>query len=152
MVTILEPRGVSSGKPGSAPRQSEPAATQTWEFKILIDGACPLCRHEGRLMQRLDKGRGRLVLEDIAAPEFDPAVYGRTMDQVMGSIHGVLPDGRLVDGVEVFRRAYSAVGWGWVLAWTRWPLIRPIVNAAYTVFARIRLRLPGRCEGGTCRV
>lgn len=107
-------------------------------------------------MERLDKGRGWLALEDISAAGFDPSVYGRTMEQVMGSIHGVTAEGRVVDGVEVFRRAYAAVGWGWVLGWTGWPVVRPIVDAAYRVFARVRLKLPGRhgggCGGGTCKV
>lgn len=105
-------------------------------------------------MARLDRGRGRLTFEDIADPGFDAGKYGKTLDEVMGSIHGVLPDGTLVTGVEVFRRAYAAVGWGWVLAWTRWPIARPIVDAAYRVFARLRLRLPGRhgCVAGACKL
>ncbi len=122
-------------------------------FTILIDGDCPLCRHEARLLSKLDRGRGRLRLVDIALPEFDASVYGRTQDDVMGSIHGVTAEGRVVEGVEVFRRAYRAVGWGWLLSWTGWPLVRPIVDGVYRVFARIRLRLPGRrCESGSCRV
>jgi predicted DCC family thiol-disulfide oxidoreductase YuxK len=137
----------SSDRSGSGPRPS-------WEFKVLIDNACPLCRHEGRLLLKLDKGRGRIALEDIADPAFIPATYGKTMDELMGSIHGVLPDGSLVHGVEVFRRAYGAVGLGWLLAWTRWPIARPIADAAYRVFARIRLHLPGRteCAGGMCKL
>ncbi|MEL6797878.1 MAG: DUF393 domain-containing protein, partial [Planctomycetota bacterium] len=87
----------------------------TPEFTILIDGDCPLCRHEANLMRKLDKGRGNLELVDIAEPDFDASTYGTTFETVMGHIHGVLPDGRLVTGMEVFRRAYAAVGWGWVL-------------------------------------
>ncbi|MCC5787059.1 MAG: DUF393 domain-containing protein [Phycisphaerales bacterium] len=132
---------------------SEPTGVGAERFTILIDGDCPLCRHEARLLSKLDRGRGRLRLVDIASPGFDASVYGRTQDEVMVSIHGVTAEGEVVDGVEVFRRAYRAVGWGWLLAWTGWPLVRPVVDAAYRVFARIRLRLPGRrCESGSCRV
>ncbi|MHC4992689.1 MAG: thiol-disulfide oxidoreductase DCC family protein, partial [Planctomycetota bacterium] len=93
-----------------------------YEFKVLIDGDCPLCRREAALMERMDRGRGRLVLEDIAAADFDASRYGRTYDELMGTIYGVLPDGRLVTGVEVFRRAYAALGLGWLMAPTSWPL------------------------------
>lgn len=128
-----------------------PAATNP-EFTILIDGECPLCRHEAALLRRLDRGRGRLALVDIAAPTFDPAPLGVTLNDVMGSIHGILPDGSLVTGVEVFRRAYAAVGVPWVLAWTRWPIARSIADAAYVWFAKNRLRLTRRknCDSGRC--
>jgi len=64
----------------------------------------------------------------------------------MARIHGVLPDGTRIVGVEVFRRAYAAVGLGWLVAPTRWPLLRPLADAAYRWFARNRLRLTGRGE------
>lgn len=118
-------------------------------FTILIDGDCPLCKREARLLERMDKGQGRLRLVDIAAPDFDPRRFGTTLDAVMGTIHGVKADGSLVTGVEVFRRAYDAVGWGWLLAWTGWPVLRPIVDAAYVVFAKYRLRLTGRKDACT---
>jgi predicted DCC family thiol-disulfide oxidoreductase YuxK len=124
------------------------------EFTILIDGLCPLCKREANLMARLDKGRGRLALVDIAAPEFDAGRYGTTMDAVMGTIHGVAADGTLITGMEVFRRAYAAVGYGWTLAWTGWPGVRWVCDAGYRLFAKYRLRLTGRsaCETGRCAV
>ena len=121
-------------------------------FTILIDGECPLCRQEGRFLAWLDRGRGRLVQVDIAAEGFDASSYGTTMDAVMGHIHGVTADGRVVIGMEVFRRAYAAVGLGWLLGWTRLPVARQIADAAYAFFAKHRLRLTGRCESGRCVV
>jgi predicted DCC family thiol-disulfide oxidoreductase YuxK len=109
----------------------------------LYDGGCPLCRREARLLRRLDRGRGRLILKDIAAKGFDPGTYGRSMSELMAEIHGVLPDGRLVKGMEVFRRAYAAVGLPWLLAPTGWPIIRGLADRAYRWFARNRLRLTG---------
>ncbi len=124
-------------------------------FTILIDGDCPLCRHEANLLKRLDRGHGRLELVDIAEPAFDAGRYGTTFEAVMGTIHGVKPDGSLVTGVEVFRRAYAAVGWGWLWAPTGWPVVKPVVDAAYRFFAKHRLRLTGRpvdCADGRCRI
>ena len=120
---------------------------------FLNDGECPLCAREVAMLRRLDRGRGRLGFEDIAEPGFDASRYGRTQADVMARIHGVLPDGSLVEGVEVFRCAYAAVGLGWLVAPTRWPLLRPLFDAAYRWFARNRLRLTGRgevCTAATC--
>ena len=123
------------------------------EITVLYDGDCPLCLREIRMLERLDRGNGRLGLRDIAGPGFRAADYGVTHDALMARIHGVLPDGRLIEGMEVFRRAYAAVGLGWLLAPTGWPGLRWLFDAAYRWFARNRLRLTGRsesCSEGRC--
>jgi predicted DCC family thiol-disulfide oxidoreductase YuxK len=125
-----------------------------WEVKLLYDGECPLCVREVRMLDKLNR-KGRLALEDIAAPGFDASRYGRSFEELMGSIHGVLPDGRLVTGMEVFRRAYAAVGLGALIAPTGWPLLRPLFDRLYILFARNRLRITGRshvCANGRCAV
>ncbi len=124
--------------------------TPPWEFKLLYDGECPLCMREVAGLRRLDRGRGRLALEDIAAPDFDPSRYGLDQARVMARIHGILPDGRVVEGMEVFRRAYGAVGLGWLLAPSRWPGLRRLFDAAYRFFARNRLRWTGRQNAVAC--
>lgn len=116
----------------------------TWRIRVLIDGACPLCRREADLWRRLDRGRGRVVMEDISEPGFDPARYGLTQEQVVAEIHGILPSGAVVRGMDVFREAYGAVGFGWLTAPTAWPVLRPLFDLAYQLFARNRLRLTGR--------
>jgi len=123
-----------------------------WQIKVLIDGACPLCRREAELWRWLDRGRGRIVLKDVGSSDFNPAEYGFTHEQATEQIHGVLPSGAVVRGMEVFRRAYAAVGWGWLLAPTAWSLLRPLFDQAYRWFARNRLRLTGRRRacGETC--
>jgi predicted DCC family thiol-disulfide oxidoreductase YuxK len=130
-------------------RESQMAA---WRIKVLIDGACPLCRREAAFWRKLDRGRGRIATEDVSASDFDPAQYGLTREQVMEQIHGILPSDDVVRGMDVFRRAYQAVGWGWLAAPTAWPIIEPLFDRAYRWFARNRLRIIGRavtCEG-TC--
>jgi predicted DCC family thiol-disulfide oxidoreductase YuxK len=129
---------------------SAPAAVDRFELELLYDGECPLCSREVAMLRRLDRGRGRLRLTDIATPGFDPARYGRTQEELMARIHGSLPDGRLVEGMEVFRRAYAAVGLGWLLAPTRWPGLRRLADFAYRWFARNRLRWTGRARSCAC--
>jgi predicted DCC family thiol-disulfide oxidoreductase YuxK len=129
--------------------QSPPVEATAWEIRVLYDGGCPLCMGEIRALRRLDRERGRISFEDIAAPGFDPALYGLSYETLMSRIHGVLPDGTLLEGVEVFRRLYSAVGLGWLVAPTRWPGLRGLFDAAYRAFARNRLWLTGR-EQAAC--
>jgi predicted DCC family thiol-disulfide oxidoreductase YuxK len=124
-----------------------------WQIRVLFDGDCPLCAREIRFLKRLDRGRGRIDFEDIADPGFDPSAYGLEARDVIARIHAVLPDGSVVRSMEVFRRAYAAVGLGWVMAPTAWPGVRRLADLAYRVFARNRLRWTGRsytCERGSC--
>ena len=74
----------------------------TWRIKVLIDGACPLCQREADLWRRLDRGRGRIALEDVSSADFDPAEYGLTHEQVMTQIHGILPSRTVVQGMDGF--------------------------------------------------
>ena len=126
-----------------------------WRFKLLYDGQCPFCRLEVRWLQRWNR-HGYLVFEDISTPEFDAARYGLTGEDVMGVMHGVFPDGRVVRKVEVFRQAYRAVGLGWLLRPTTWPVLRWFFEVLYALFARHRVsfgRLLGRsCDTGACDV
>ncbi|MBX3364632.1 MAG: DUF393 domain-containing protein [Phycisphaeraceae bacterium] len=121
-------------------------------IKVLVDLSCPMCRREAALWRRLDRGRGRIALVDIAATGFDASDYGCTQAGLMASIHGVLADGRVIEGMEVFRRAYGAVGLGWLLAPTAWPGVRRVADAAYRAFAKRRLRWSGWCRENGCAV
>lgn len=124
-------------------------------FKLLYDGECPFCRREVEWLRRHDRA-GKLAMEDIADPAFDPGQYGLTREEVMGVLHGVLPDGRIVRRVEAIREAYRAVGLGWLVAPTRLPVIHWALDCLYGVFARNRVRLGRlfgrRCESGVCTV
>jgi predicted DCC family thiol-disulfide oxidoreductase YuxK len=68
----------------------------------------------------------------------------------MEEIHGRLPDGSLVRGVEVFRRLYGAVGFRRLVRLSRAPGVRHVLDLAYALFARNRLRLTGRCTQESC--
>jgi predicted DCC family thiol-disulfide oxidoreductase YuxK len=130
-------------------------AHEAWQIRVLFDGECPLCGREIRMLERLDRGRGCVDFEDISKPAFDPAAYGLDAEQLMARIHGVLPDGSIVEGLEVFRRVYAAVGLGWLMAPTRWPLLRDVSEAGYRIFAQNRLRWTGReaeCDTGRCQL
>lgn len=116
-----------------------------WEFEVFYDGDCPLCMREIAMLRRLD-ARGRIRFTDIADPGFDPASLGVPWDTLMKKIHGRLPSGELVEGVEVFRRLYAAVGFERLVRMSRLPGISQALDLSYELFAKNRLRLTGRCD------
>ena len=120
--------------------------------EVFFDGDCPLCIREVNLLRRLDR-RGRVQFTDIAAPDFVAAVTPEEHADFMARIRGRLPDGTMIEGVEVFRRLYAAVGFGALVALTRLPGVSQMLDLGYRVFARNRLRLTGRCApDGACAV
>jgi len=116
---------------------------------VYFDGDCPLCLKEVRLLRWLDR-RGHITFVDIAAAEFDPESTGLTMAELMASIRGRNAQGELVEGVEVFRLLYGAVGLWWLMPLTRLPGLSHLLDWLYSVFARNRLRLTGRCTPEHC--
>ncbi len=122
-------------------------------LKLLYDGECPFCRREAQWLKRRDR-HGRLVLEDISALGFDPSRYGLTRQEVIDVLHGVLPDGHIVRGVEALRQAYQAIGLGWLVAPTRLPVVGWVLDRMYGAFARNRAGLGRwfgrRCQSGVC--
>ena len=126
---------------------------EAWEIEVFYDGECPLCRREIGFLHRMDR-RKRIRFTDIASEHFRPADYAVGLDRLMAEIHGRLPDGTWVRGVEVFRRLYAAIGLRPIVWMTRLPLIRTILDEGYSVFARNRLRWTGRCSAvdGACRI
>lgn len=119
-------------------------------FEVFYDGACPLCRREIEWIRKRDR-RGQLVFTDISRPDFDPVSTGRTYDQLMARIHGRYPNGQVIEGVEVFRQLYSAIGFRKLVSFTRMPIVRQALSLSYRVFAPLRTMLPGRHCSDTCQ-
>lgn len=120
-----------------------------WTVQVFFDGDCPLCSREISLLRRLDRHK-RVLFTDIAAKDFDAASLGMSQDMLMDRIHGRLPDGTWIEGVEVFRQLYAAVGLG-AIAWVmRLPVITWMLDWSYEIFAKNRLRWTGRCIDETC--
>lgn len=121
------------------------------EVEVFYDGDCPLCIREINMLRWLDK-KNKILFTNIAASDFDATSTGLTWNDLMDRIHGRLPDGTMIEGVEVFRRLYSAVGFEWIVKTTRWPGISHLLDWAYKVFAKNRLKWTGRCSNDSCKV
>ena len=117
----------------------------SWQIELLYDGACPLCVREVNFLKTKDAGRGLVSFVDIAKDNYNPVEHaGIDFETAMGRIHAVLPDGKIVQNVEVFRRTYEILGIGWIYAITRVPAIEYLANLLYGIWADLRLVLTGR--------
>jgi predicted DCC family thiol-disulfide oxidoreductase YuxK len=133
-----------------------------YPLTLLYDGACPLCVLEmERLMTRNERGQLRFV--DAAEFNFDPKQYGVRREALMRVIHGVKPDGSIVQGIEAIRLAYAGVGLNAVAWLLGVPMIDKLATWAYPYVADNRyvisrqfrwlidaLKRPQSCTDGNC--
>jgi len=128
----------------------QPLSSPSWRVKLLYDGQCPLCLREVNFLRKRDAGRGLVAFVDIADDRYNPSENGGIdFETAMGRIHAVLPDGTVIKNVEVFRQVYEVLGMGWIYAATKWPIVGPIVDKLYDIWADWRLDLTGRPDLAT---
>lgn len=122
----------------------------SWRIKLLYDGECPFCLREVNFLIKRDAGRGLVAFVDIANGNYNSQEHGGvSFEDAMGRIHAVLPDGTVVQNVEVFRRVYEVLGMGWIYAATKLPLLGLLVDMLYGIWADWRLALTGRPDLAT---
>lgn len=120
-----------------------------FEVEVFYDGGCPLCSREIDMIRSRDHAR-LIRFTDIDAPNFDAWSVGKTQDELMAQLHGRLPDGTWIKGLETFRRIYAAIGFCRTVKISRWPIVAQILDVGYWIFARYRLPLTGRCKQELC--
>lgn len=113
-------------------------------FKLLYDGACPICSRE--VLWLSNRRPEAIEAVDIAAEGFDAGAFNLTADQVDAALYGVKPDGSITVGMETLREGYRLAGLGWLITWTGWWPARPAFDVFYRAFARNRIRI-GRLLG-----
>lgn len=121
---------------------------------VYYDGWCNACIKSASLFTKLDGNRGLLTCVDFRSS--DPLIKHANADlqTLAASIHTLTPDGTLHAGPEAIRQAFTQLGNKHAAAWTRWPIIKPIVDQCYKIFARNRLRwfANHRCKNGSCKL
>lgn len=122
--------------------------------RVLYDGECPICVKEISFLQFLQKNTADKVdFVDISLPEYDGSKYeGVSYEMAMEEMTVIDEKNKIHRGVPAFTVMYSAVGLGWLGTFISLPLFRPIMERAYGVFARNRLKWTGRedCTTGRC--
>lgn len=107
---------------------------------IFYDGGCPLCIKEMRHLKKLDAGQ-KIQFENINEDDFNQRFPEVNIENANAYLHGRLPNGDMVYGLDVTHAAWSQVGKGWLIAPLRWPVIRWFADKTYLFFARHRNRI-----------
>mmetsp|Transcript_17745 Transcript_17745/g.29760 ORF Transcript_17745/g.29760 Transcript_17745/m.29760 type:complete len:193 (-) Transcript_17745:334-912(-) len=110
------------------------------ELNVLYDSKCYLCMTEIAFLSRRNS-EGKIKFTDIEDPNYDPNAPengGVDYETGMRFMHGVRSNGEIITGVAVFREMYSLVGLGALFNFTKFPIIRPIADTAYVIWARYR--------------
>eukprot|EP01024_Parvocaulis_polyphysoides_P043708 TRINITY_DN400_c0_g1_i2.p3 TRINITY_DN400_c0_g1~~TRINITY_DN400_c0_g1_i2.p3 ORF type:complete len:193 (-),score=27.88 TRINITY_DN400_c0_g1_i2:225-803(-) len=138
---ILKQVGVENASQVQLKESVRPA----WEIRMLYDGDCPLCMREVDFLKDRDSTNNKIDFVDIASPDYSPENnQGISYEQAMGRIHAILPDGKIITDIEVFRRLYEAVGLGWVYAVTQNKNVENVANTVYGFWAKYRTQITGR--------
>lgn len=103
--------------------------------RLYFDGQCPLCQFEIRHLDRLKEDTLALVdvhsLTDLSSQK---------KETLLRTLHLETQDGEILLGLDASRHAWSKTGWGGLFAWLGWPVIKPIADAVYSVWARRRFK------------
>jgi len=81
------------------------------QLTLFYDGLCPICSREIDWLRRKNK-HGWLEFQDINNADFDPAVYGKTLAELMAEMHGFIRRPYHQRHGRISRRLYSEVGLG----------------------------------------
>ena len=67
---------------------------------LFYDGSCPLCTKEILLLKKYDKNR-EIQFEDITLDNFSERFTHINLAKADAIIHGQLPDGEVITGMDV---------------------------------------------------
>eukprot|EP00545_Synedropsis_sp_CCMP1620_P010238 CAMPEP_0119004326 /NCGR_PEP_ID=MMETSP1176-20130426/1080_1 /TAXON_ID=265551 /ORGANISM="Synedropsis recta cf, Strain CCMP1620" /LENGTH=189 /DNA_ID=CAMNT_0006956017 /DNA_START=155 /DNA_END=724 /DNA_ORIENTATION=+ len=120
------------------------------ELNILYDSKCNVCKLEIDFLRRRDErlngstegtATTRLKFTDLESDSYndrDPANGGIDYETGMKAMHAVTPDGKVVQGVPVFKLAYEQVKLGWLFRVAEIPVLSWLFDRAYDIFAAYR--------------
>ena len=119
--------------------------TKTPKVTCFHDGECPICNIEINAMKKLDKA-GNINWVDISQDKAALAEAGLTYKQTMDRMHVIDENNQIKSGVVGFLQVWKQLPYYRRLATfiERVPLILPLMDFLYTIFARYRLPLTGK--------
>lgn len=100
---------------------------------LYYDGACPLCSAEiARLKKLKDPG---LKLTDVHTLTHLSAAQKQDM---LTTLRLERADGAILRGLDANVAAWQHTRFGFVFRWLRWPVIAPVADAVYRLWAKRR--------------
>ncbi len=111
------------------------------------DGECPICAIEINAMKKLDK-MGNVKWVDIAEDKAALATAGLTYKQAMERMYVIDENQQLQSGVQGFLHLWKQLPYYRRIApiIENIPLLLPVMEYFYGIFARYRLPLTGRSQ------
>lgn len=106
------------------------------QLTVFYDGQCPLCVKEIAALAR--HNHGQLRLENIHAKDFSQRYPMLPIHSAERILHGLRHDGTWLTGLDVTVTAWQLAGKHHWLKVLRWPVIRPIADLSYRLFAHYR--------------
>lgn len=107
---------------------------------VLYDGWCSVCSSVADRLRQLDDNRGRLALVDLRQDDTLLKQHNLESKEIRRVMHAITPDGSVLIAMDAVRAAMRAVGRGWLIAWTKLPLISWVCDRFYIWFAHNRMR------------
>jgi predicted DCC family thiol-disulfide oxidoreductase YuxK len=107
---------------------------------LFYDGSCPLCAKEISLLQKYDRKK-EIQFEDITLHDFSHRFHNIDLAKADAIIHGQLPSGEVITGMDVTFLAWEIVNRNKWLRLLKLPLIRTVTDLTYLVFAKHRKKI-----------
>lgn len=122
---------------------------------VFYDGACSVCAREIHHYKSKDR-HDRLILVDISKEDFEPAAYGKTMEEFMAQMHVRDGQGVYFLGVDAFPALWRALPgrlFPFFAGVVTLPGIHFLARLGYRLFARYRtivFPVQHSCSAGRC--
>ena len=107
---------------------------------LFYDGSCPLCVKEIVLLEKYDKHK-EIQFEDITLDNFSERFTHIDSTKADAIIHGQLPNGEVITGMDVTFLAWEIVNRNKWLRLFKLPLIRTVTDWSYLIFAKHRKKI-----------
>nr|XP_022308420.1 uncharacterized protein At5g50100, mitochondrial-like [Crassostrea virginica] len=115
---------------------------QVLKTKVLYDGHCPICIKEINFLKKYFNKEGKVDFVDITEDSFKAEDYlGITYEEAMGSMHVIGENNKVFKKMDGIREMYRGIGLKPLATFTELPLIRPLSDKMYDIFAANRVRL-----------
>ncbi len=107
------------------------------QLRLFYDGRCGLCGKEIALLKRYDS-QNRIDFVDIYQSDFNTHYPHIDVIEADKILHGELPDGQVITGLDVNLLAWQLVERHTFIQCLKWPIIYPLAKLGYRFFARFR--------------
>ena len=111
---------------------------------FLFDGGCPLCVRETNFLKSKDE-LNKIDFVDINNVDYNPILFKDiSYAEAMSNLHGILENGNIIKGLDVFAYSYELIGLGWIYYPLKIEFFAPVLRLFYKYWAKYRLKITGR--------